>query len=32
MYAGAGRGQKKALDALELEFQLVVSCYIGAGN
>lgn len=32
MYTGAGRGQKRALDALELELQLVMSCYIGAGN
>ena len=25
-------GQKRALDPLELEFQMVVSCRVGAGN
>ena len=29
---GAGRGQKRALDLLELELQMVVNCYVDAGN
>ena len=36
MYAmcvpGACRGQKKALDLLELELRMVVSHHVGAGN
>lgn len=27
----AHRGQNRALDALGLEFQVVVNCYVGAG-
>jgi hypothetical protein len=30
--SGVHRGQKKALDFLELEFQTVLSHYVGAGN
>lgn len=26
------RGQKKALDPLEPELEMVVRCYVGAGN
>lgn len=29
---GAGRVLKKALDVLELEWQIVVSHHVGAGN
>ena len=30
--SGAYRGQKRALDPLELELQTVVNCHMGAGN
>jgi hypothetical protein len=29
---GAQSGQKRELDPLELELQMVVSCFVGAGN
>ena len=29
---GAGRGQKRLLESLELELQVAVSHYVGAGN
>ena len=29
---GANRGQKRVSDALELELQVVVSLYVGAGT
>lgn len=28
---GAQEGQKSVLDPLELEFKMVMSCYVGAG-
>lgn len=30
--SGALEGQKKLMDLLELELQMIVSCYVGAGN
>lgn len=30
--SGALGGQKRALDPLKLELQMVVSCHVGAGN
>ena len=32
MCAWFTRGQKMALDPLELEFQAIMSCHVGAGN
>jgi hypothetical protein len=31
-YVNALRGQKRRVNSLELEFQVVESCYVGAGN
>ena len=32
MSIGDGRGQKRALNFLELELQMSVSCHVGAGE
>lgn len=32
MYASPHAGQKRASDPLELGFQMVISCYVGAVN
>ena len=32
MRVGAGGGQKRALDPLELQLQIVVSYHVGSGN
>ena len=30
-YVGATKGQKRALDPLELELEMVINLYVGAG-